>query len=319
VAASPAAGGDRSRSLSIVSGAFPDACFLRRNVELTRRLNPTCESRWLVVDNTPEAGLRLPDAAGVEILPGVVRPPVRNPGSLHHALAMEKALRQVRTRFVLFLDHDFYVIRPEWIATVLAYVREREIGMFGSVWHPRWFYQYRDFPSVHFLLVDLGRVPAAELDLKPAIGGDRWWRIINRGRGWPAFLRDTLKAQRCRDTGWRLHRRFRHDPAVRAETLLPHYAPPRDARYRWERRLDAVLPSSWRKYPADRGSFTDASFLESRWPEAYRQGWEEFFWQGAPFGVHLRRFGRSMRNATLERDDALVEELMARVGDGSCP
>jgi hypothetical protein len=67
----------------------------------------------------------------------------------------------------------------------------------------------------------------------------------------PRFLRDALKAQRCRDTGWQLYRRYRRGPAVRVETLLPHYIPPASAQNLWERRLAPLLGESWRKYRAD--------------------------------------------------------------------
>jgi hypothetical protein len=190
---------DKSQSPSIISVAFPNSGFLQKNLELTRHLNPQLRCRWIVVDNTPQSNLSI-SVADVEILPGIPRLRSRDLGSLHHAMALEKALQEVQTRFVLFMDPDFYVLRRDWIATVLSHVCEREIGIFGSVWNPRWFYQYRDFPTVHF--IDLDRIPLEHVALKPLISTDRWWQIINDdSTSWPRVLRDTLKAQRCRDTG----------------------------------------------------------------------------------------------------------------------
>ena len=227
---------DLSQSLSIISVAFPDFGLLEKNVELTMHLNPGLKSRWIAVDNTLEGpGACNSAVPSVEILPGVPRPRARDKGSLHHAMALEKALQEIRTRFVLFMDPDFFVIRANWVEIVLSHVAEQGLGIFGSVWHPRWFYQYRNFPSVHFMLVDLHQIPLTQVDLKPLISDDRWWQIINRDRTpWPRILRDTLKAQRCRDTGWQLYRRYRNDPAISVETLQPHYVPPADARYKWE-------------------------------------------------------------------------------------
>ncbi len=306
---------DNSQSLSIVSVAFPDSGFLEKNLRLTNHLNPRFKGRWIVVDNTPKSDLHL-SGANVDILPGVPRMRSRDLGSLHHAASLEKALREVRTRFVLFMDPDFYVLRKDWIATLLSHVRECEIGIFGSVWNPRWFYQYRDFPSVHFMLIDLERIPVTQIDLKPLISEDRWWQIIVRGSTpWPNFLRDTLKAQRCRDTGWQLYRRFGRNSAVRVETLLPHYVPPADSRYRWERRLAFLLPNSWCKYPPNLRSYTEQSFLRERFRLAYEQGWEEFFWQAAPFAIHLRRVGRSMLNVSLPQDEALLGDCLKQLMD----
>lgn len=304
---------DSSQSLSIISVAFPDSGLLQKNVELTKHLNPKLKCRWICVDNTPQSNLSI-SAAYVEILPGIPRLRSRDLGSLHHAMALEKALQEVRTRFVLLMDPDFYVLRKDWISTLLSHVSKREIGIFGAVWNPRWFYQYRGFPSVHFMLIDLDRIPLAHLDLKPLISTDRWWQIINRdSTPWPSVLRDTLKAQRCRDTGWQLYRRYHRDPDIGVETLLPHYVPPANARYRWERRLAPLLPASWRKYPADTRGFTEESFLRAHSAQAYSQGWEEFFWLGAPFAIHLRRVGRSMLSVPLVRDDALLGDFLKQL------
>lgn len=239
------------------------------------------------------------------------RPRSRDGGSLHHALALEKALHKVKTRFVLFMDPDFFVLRTGWVETVLSHVAAQRLGIFGAVWHPRWFYQYRNFPPVHFTLIDLHQVPVTEIDLKPLISTDRWWQIINRDRTpWPSVLRDTLKAQRCRDTGWQLYRRYHRDRTIRVGTLLPHYLPPQEARYRWEKRLAPLLPASWRKYPSPGQSFTEQSFLREPWADAYRQGWEEFFFEGAPFAVHLRSVARSMSRVPPARDDALLDDFL---------
>jgi hypothetical protein len=121
---------DKSQSPSIISVAFPDSGFLQKNLELTRHLNPQLRCRWIVVDNTPQSNLSI-SVADVEILPGIPRLRSRDLGSLHHAMALEKALQKVQTRFVLFMDPDFYVLRRDWIATVLSHVCEREIGIFG--------------------------------------------------------------------------------------------------------------------------------------------------------------------------------------------
>ncbi len=178
-------------------------------------------------------------------------------------MALEKALQEVRTRLLL-MDPDFFVLRKDWIDTLLTHVSAQNIGIFGSVWHPRWFYQYRDFPSVHFMLVDLHQIPLTEIDLKPLISEDRWWQIINRKRTpWPAVLRDTLKAQRCRDTGWRLYRRYYRDPTVRLEMLLPHYIPPENARYRWENDARTGIAGFLAQISFGRAKFHGRELLET--------------------------------------------------------
>jgi len=82
---------EKSQSLSIISVAFSDSGFLEMNVELTKQLNRQLKSRWIVVDNTPRSDLSISAAACVEILPGIPRLRSRDRGSLHHAMALEKA------------------------------------------------------------------------------------------------------------------------------------------------------------------------------------------------------------------------------------
>ncbi len=283
--------------LTIVSVRFRNDALLRKNLELTRAFNPGQSNRWIVVDNEFDGAME-PAGANVDVIPGAARPKARDLGSLHHALGLEKALSAVGTRFVLLLDPDFYVVSKGWIADVVAHAVENKLAFFGAPWHPRWFYQYRDFPAVHFMLIDLEQVRPGDIDLKPAISDDRWWQKINGSpAGLPTALRDALKVQRIRDTGWRLHRRYRDDPGARIELLIPHYVPPESARYRWERRLSPVLPKSWLMFPAREESFVRESFLKARFPEAYARGWEEFTWRGAPFAVHLRGVGRAMSGA----------------------
>jgi hypothetical protein len=55
------------------------------------------------------------------------------------------------------------------------------------------------------MVIDTDRIAREAIDLRPAIAGDRWWAIINDPRTpLPGFLRDTFKARRIRDTGWRM-------------------------------------------------------------------------------------------------------------------
>ncbi len=304
-----AGGGDPTQSLTIVSVVFDNPWLIARNIELTGNLNPQFEGRWIVVDNSPAGDLRLDGA--VEIMPGVPRPRAPDKGSTHHALALHKALAGVRTRYALLLDHDFYVLRPGWISELLAHVGERGIAFFGSAWNPRWVHQYSGFPSLHFLLVDLERIPVAGIDLTPAIARDVWWRLINaREVPLPRPLRDVLKAGRIRDAGWRLRRRFANEPTVEVEMLVPHHIPPDPSPQRGDRRSGARLPRVRRGHRGDDDRVTAHSALRECLPQAYRDGWEEHFWQGALFAVHLRRVGRKWSRRSLADDEALLDELL---------
>ncbi len=305
--------------LTIISVVFRDTFFMQQNLELTSRLNPGFAGKWLVVDNSPPLAVHPPPGLDARMIEGA-RPPQKtgDRGSLHHALGLEKALAMTGTRFVLLLDHDLYVVRRNWIAELLEHVVREGIGIFGATWHPRWFYQYAGFPSVHFMLIDLAKVPKATLDLKPTSDSD-WWGLTLRkkkapwGGRWPDWLRDTLRAHRLRDTGWQVYRRYRRQASVKIGMLTPHYVPPDTRRRRAERTFLFFLPDTWRHYPRRADSYTQDSLLKTMLPEAYDDGWEDFFWRGEPFAVHLRRVGRRMRKANHSADEDLLKSFLARI------
>ncbi|MGE0845747.1 MAG: hypothetical protein AB7L41_05720 [Flavobacteriaceae bacterium] len=303
------------QALTVLSVVFDTDAFLRRNVELTRRLNPDAAYRWLVVDNGEPAALSGGVPGGVEILPGVARPlATRDSGSLHHALALQSALSRVDTRYLLILDHDFLAVREGWIASLLADVEARRIAIFGAPWNPRWFYQYRGFPSAQFMLIDTALLPLRDVDLLPAIADDRFWQFVNDDRRpIPRFLRDTLKAGRLRDTGWRLGREARRR-GLNIGLLTPSYVPPDTPRARFERAVAPLLPRALSVYPRPGDGHTERRFLPDLSAETADAGVEEFFWRDEPFAVHFRRVGRRMAGDPVTRDEEALRRLCAALG-----
>lgn len=53
-----------------------------------------------------------------------------------------------------------------------------------------------------------------------------------------------------------------------------------------------MVPDRLSRIPTRKGSYTEKSFLRDLSPAGYSRRWEEFFWQGRPFGFHLRNLGR---------------------------
>jgi hypothetical protein len=186
--------------------------YIQDQLDLIDALNPGADFKLLVVDNAAHAGggLTSPDPR-VQLIPGFdpAPLPLEGRGSYHHALALNQAVPLVGTRYMLVMDPDFFVIRPGWIDACISYVRTRDLGFFGAPWHYLSYRKWRYFPCVHFLLVDLHRTPAAELDFTPAIVEDRRWLNSPAAR-WlkkhlPRLYNRSLVESR-RDTGWRLRR-----------------------------------------------------------------------------------------------------------------
>ncbi len=105
-------------------------------------------------------------------------------GSYHHAAGLNRALERVATRYALVIDPDFYVVRPGWIAEVLAHVRAEDLAAFGAPWNPRWYQKFRYFPCTHFMVLDLAKRPWSPGLLAPDLvrGGRRF-----ASRQWTAY------------------------------------------------------------------------------------------------------------------------------------
>ncbi len=227
------------------------------NWELVTALNGGQSLRWIAVENSgPEDQGRLPfDDTRFEVLAG--DPPTR-PGkyqaSYHHATALQKALPLVRSRYLLILDPDFFVVHPNWIGEVLSYMVERRLAFFGAPHDPGRPDKYRYFPSVVFMLIDLGQADKAHIDFMPRLDEVRvlrslrtlpllGWALLGRPPGSSAvprvatrdLARHVLRSRlierffhwnqawgtlgRSTDTGYMLYGRFAHDRRFRSACI----------------------------------------------------------------------------------------------------
>lgn len=298
--------------LTIISVKFGPSQLLTRNARLCRALNPDAVYQWLVVNNDHDELFGSSAAAEFRVLPGVPRPSDANDrGSAHHASAIMAALPHVSSRFVLLLDHDFFVLKPNWMRSIIEHTSAAGLGFFGSVWHPRWSYQPRDFPSVHFMLIDLAQVELSALDFRPDRRGNRVDALISHPKlPIGQALRTLLQVGAFRDTGWRVRQRFVNS-GLRAECLVPHVNLEKIQReaHPLHRVVAQVLPGLRNPIPrAD--AVTMQSFLRADSPLGYAHGWEEFFWRDAPFGVHLRSVGRRITDSA--SDLAELDRLLER-------
>lgn len=265
--------------------------------------------------------------------------------SYHHAEALSLALERVTTRYAVVVDPDFYVVRPDWIAAVLTRMDEAGLAAFGAPWSPRWFQKFRGFPCTHLMVLDLERRPWTKDMLAPDLvgGGRRYgspvWtdypRVRAKGRASAAgyLLRHAFAAvgedlrQRAsigasRDTGYRLALDFARDAALKAETLIPVFAPTDGfmpaavAGPQLAGPLEALLPDRWRYLPRGVGRPSPTGFRERGYPDFRARGWEEFLWQGEPFAFHVRG---EMRREPLGGVDAVelldgLNSVLAKLG-----
>lgn len=257
--------------------------FHHEQISLNRRyfdvFNPDGhQHKWLVTDNTPLEESPALDLPNVEVFPPVEGDHVPN---WQHTMGLNRCVERAQTRFVIVLDPDFYVVAPNWLPRLLEHMQENELSFWGVPWHPQYFNKYRHFPCVHFMAIDTSRVPPEQLDFRPAM----------RRRLSPAWVRLMgleARYQLPLDTGSELYLNFSNNPAYRSEIATPVWRYDPAQRPAKARLLDMLLPDRLAYLPKKRDYFTHRGFAEAGMPIDLDPRWEEFMWQGKPFGFHMR-------------------------------
>lgn len=300
---------------SVFYDAFTRRCFLM-NVKLTERLNDTQKVCWVVADNSNDALSPVTMPENVTVVQGDAPDPsmpasIR--GSYHHGNAINLSIQPVTTRWALILDVDFFIILNEWAEAITTHAENNGVSFFGAPWHPRWFNKYRGFPCVHCLLIDLSRVDPVELDFLPdllahlppaarfsptadtSVRSVRL-RTIARNLATMLLLRDRKAIASSHDTGFRLYDRFGNDSRHVAKCLQPVYRPdqqfagPPHSRGNLNRLLEKLLPERLCYFPKRHDYYSLRGFRDFGAYDADFHSWEEFLWQGRPFGFHLRGY-----------------------------
>lgn len=297
--------------VTIVTVAGPsDAPYLHANFALMERMMDHDNKHLVVIDNNKTAsgsGLENLRNFGVEILDGVAQDtslPIRYRASYQHAAALGQFIQtyRLKTRYVLIMDPDFYVITQNWIRRIQNHMTTHNLAFFGAPWHPQWYNKYRYFPCVHHLWIDTQAIDVATLDFtpdltEPAITASALPSLLHPPlRPLARLTINRLAISQARDTGYRIHRQYHASPCHAAEILQPVALPNQKDR-RWEH---FFLPDRLCYQPKRPDYVASTNFSAHGLPDLRMLGWEEFLWQGAPFGFHLRRFGKGHHDIKTE-------------------
>ena len=281
---------------------------LEQNYELVSAMNPGIYFEWLVGDNTQDDLIPKVDAKKFKVFRGAGNEFWEHkPGwaSLRHATALHNTFPHTRTRFLLIIDPDFYIVRKNWIREVILQMEKEKLAFFGSVWHPRYYSKYRYFPTTHCLFIDCKRVPPDELTFMPGAmvkHASRFTKSIGklpqplRRFFFMLTFRDRAFIGDSQDAGYAFFKKFYGDPGIHYKLLTPVYAPLRELRFPsnafyWPNRfIEFFLPDRLCFIPKKRGYFVSRGFRQLGYPDirGMHPDWEEYLWQGKPFGIHLR-------------------------------
>ena len=162
------------KDITIVSVLGPeDKFYIQRNLKLIEKLNKRSPRIIHLIDNffSYEKKLELINK-DIFIHEGVEQNETIHKnfrGSYQHAESLNSFFRQnkIKTKYLLIIDPDFYIIYNDWISKVTKYMDKKRIDFFGSPWHPKWYKKYRNFPCVHCLFINLENINQDSLDFTP--------------------------------------------------------------------------------------------------------------------------------------------------------
>ena len=281
---------------------------LDMNVAFVRRMNPGSDIRWLVSDNSPNATREMRTEGLVTIIKGAAAPadvPAWARGSYHHAAGLNLLMPYITTRFVLFLDVDFFLVLANWTTLIISHMRKKNLAIFGAPYHPRDHRKYRYFPCVYCLFLDGSQIKFIDLDFSP----DMRTASLGRLRRWcmqklpEKILGKRYSIRGSKDTGFKFYEKFYNKRGVCFEYVIPVWHVTRSL-------IEYVLPERWCLVPKRKSFISRKGFAEYGHTNLAALDGEEFVWNGGPFGFHIKSGTNKMKESTKEKT-AFLNSVLA--------
>ena len=286
---------------SIVSGIYNDDRFLRVNEQLVKALNPNANFEWIAVNSMPENV----DFDYIKTVAGVSGEKIKDvfnykTGSIQHGMATNRGVMFTSGRFVCVMDHDFYIIQEDWIERVMSHMIVNDLAIFGAPYNPRWYFKYRDWPCIHFMVIDTEKIPKGALEFRPSLDEVRFQMMGKRSireklREYMLDINHPLKLRtsigQVQDSGSQIHKEYKGK--VKVDMVVPVLLG--DLTNFYDRIIDLFVPRSMKLFPK-KGTYTKHDFRVGGFGTMY--GVEEYLWHDFPFAFHFRLF---------QADDDLIE------------
>lgn len=158
-------------SLTICTVSFGHKELIEENMRLCNEVNLGADIRWVIVENTPKNSkerFEINESDQTRVLEGVENNFTGvGQSSQHHASGLNIAIREVKTRYALILDPDFYIVRKNWVREVTEYMNINNLAFFGAPYNPKRYLKYKYFPCIHCMFIDLEKIEKDNLDFKP--------------------------------------------------------------------------------------------------------------------------------------------------------
>ena len=289
---------------TICSVSYNSSQFIQLNEDLIIQLNKNKDFNWIIVENSPAMSNNSVNLSNknIKVIQGL-RDNTYNaehwaPHSLHHAKGLNIALKYVNTRYLIVMDPDFFVVLKDWMKIITKFMTRNNISIFGAPWNPKWSYKYRYFPSPHFTVYDLKKIPLKGLNFLP--GNKRFMgkKYLSFSRFYMNINRNFINSQP--DTGWHIYKNYINSDEFSHFCIQPCF----DSKIFWkggnlklnDKIVDFCFPDSWAFIPKKRNYYSTKFFKDYDYPDTTSIGCEEFIWDDKPFGIHFRGFRNNSVN-----------------------
>jgi len=306
-------------SLDIITVISYDRHYFNLNHEITKKLNDYPHN-WIVVENYSKEkhGAFDPDKKKIKIedvnikyLKGIDQDSLNtriikkknlsyslNPQrSIFHSKGLSIGIKNSKSKYLLIIDPDFFVIKKNWIKNIIEFMEKKNIDLFSSPYHPvkDWIKPF--IPSVYFMILNTEKIKKNNLDFSPPEVNE----ILNKKKilkqnlfendfifYWVLLIsflfRDKYRYQ-IRKLGDVGHNLLNFKEA-KLYLTSPAISKIRDLKLN-RLILDKFLPDRYRLIQKN-SNFSFKTFKDFNYYDFRELGCQEYFWQKEPFAFHLR-------------------------------
>lgn len=185
------------KEVTICTVCTDDDILLEKNIEIIRNQNTSLKINWVIVLNKEQNEKFLNYEKYSDDILFVYGIPRDLIGSiaLHHAIGLNISKKYIKSKYVIFIDPDFFLLKKNIILEIFKYMDIKNLSLFGTPWHPKWFTKFRYFPCSHCLFVNLNLIDLKLLDFRPIkIVWDKELSYLNTyNNKWSIFSKVIIK------------------------------------------------------------------------------------------------------------------------------
>ena len=300
--------------ITICTVCTNDEILIQKNIEIISKLNKQIKINWVIginKKNISEVNFKTYDT-NIKYTKGV---PSELIGSiaLNHSITLNLTKKYIDTRFVLFIDPDFFLLKENILEEIIKDMIAEKISFLGTPWYPKWHTKFRYFPCSHCLFVDTENISLDLFDFRPIkIFWDKEYYKYNLFIDRKSLFKRIFFKMLSLNNFINYNFVHRKNNAFDGDTCHRIYLNLRDSKYKFKIfnpgfniKNDWLIPISWKlnnliefflpeKYcffPKRKKLIVfDTKFINYLSSFSY----EGFYWKNQPIGFHIRGHPKRM-------------------------